>query len=105
MKPITVKIIVIGQNKLIYIHVCVSFVSCGHSGMGLDQCGTGARPPTFQLGGDAIGTAFLLARYLILSQFSIDCCQNAPDPAGGLAAPPPPTPSWKIGDTHTPIPR
>ena len=55
MKQITVKIIFIGNNKLISIHVCVSFVVCGHSGMGVDQCGTGARPPTFQLGGDAIG--------------------------------------------------
>ena len=36
---------------------------------------------TFQHGGDAIGNVppptFLLARDLILSQFSIDCCQNA----------------------------
>ena len=55
MKQITVKIIFIGKNKLISIHVCVSFVVCGHSGMGEDKCGTGARPPTFQLGGDAIG--------------------------------------------------
>ena len=54
MKQITVKIIFIGKNKLISIHTtCVSFVVCGHSGMGVDQCGTGARPPTFQLGGDA----------------------------------------------------
>ena len=63
---------------------------------GVDQCGTGARPPTFQLGGDAIGTAFLLARDLILSQFSIDCCQNAfasvalpRTPLEGLQRPPP----------------
>ena len=36
---------------------------------------------TFQLGGDAIGNVppptFLLARDLILRQFSLDCCQNA----------------------------
>ena len=36
---------------------------------------------TFQLGGDAIGNVphpiFLVARYLIFSQFSIDCCQKA----------------------------
>ena len=36
---------------------------------------------TFQLGWDAIGNVppptFLLARDLILNQFSIDCCQNA----------------------------
>ena len=36
---------------------------------------------SFQLGGDAIGNVpppiFLLARYLILSQSTIDCCPNA----------------------------
>ena len=49
---------------------------------------------TFQLGGDAGNVpppTFVLARDLILSQCSIDCCENAPDPAGRLTAPPRPT--------------
>ena len=65
---------------------------------------------TFQLGGDAIGNVphpiFLVARYLILSQFSIDCLSkgvclrgSAPDPAGGLIARP--DPSLKMLVTHT----
>ena len=62
----------------------------------------------FQLGGDTIGNVpptFLLARDLILSQFSIDCCQNAfasgalpRTPLGGLKRPRPP--AGKCG-SHT----
>ena len=55
MRVCGVCVIFIGKNKIISIYVCVSFVVCGHSGMGVDWCGMGARPPTFQLGGDAIG--------------------------------------------------
>ena len=65
---------------------------------------------TFQLGGDAIGNVFfLVARDLILSQFSIDCCQNAfvsgalpQTPLEGLQRPQ--TPSWKNWVTHTDSP-
>ena len=65
---------------------------------------------TFQLGGDAIGNVptptFLLARDLILSQFSIECCQNAlaygalpRTPLGGLQHPQ--TTSCKMWVTNT----
>ena len=39
-------------------HVCVSFVVSGHSGIGVDRCVAGARPPPlFSLVEDAIGNA------------------------------------------------
>ena len=62
---------------------------------------------TFQLGRDAIGNVppphFVLARDLILSQFSIDCCQKCVclhvprTPLGAYSVPPDPPPSGKCG--------
>ena len=88
--------------------VCVSFVVCGHSGMGVVWDG-GASPHFSAWWGRhrkcPLPQPFLLARDLIVSQFSIDCCQNAfasgalPGPNWGLAAPPDPQlENW--GHTH-----